>query len=63
MDEIVELMARAIAAAKMGLDNHGERLPDDLWMQADEQAQRALSALHDAGYSVVPKEADGPLIR
>ncbi len=30
-DELVERVARAIAAAKMGLSSNGERLPDEFW--------------------------------
>jgi hypothetical protein len=45
----VEREARRIAAVKMGLVNdlHGERLPDDLWMQAAEAACEYLGVPYE----------------
>ena len=52
-----ELIARAIAANKMGLSNNGERLPDDLWRQALPAADHVLASLDASGFQIVPKEA------
>lgn len=40
-----EKIARAIAAQKMGSSNNGERLPDDLWIQALPIADAVLDAM------------------
>jgi hypothetical protein len=44
LEERVEPLARVLAAERMGLvkDTNGERLPDELWMQAIPEARSFL---------------------
>lgn len=45
LEELVEPLAREIAAEKMGLikDKYGENLPDDFWKQAVPAARKFLN--------------------
>lgn len=57
MSDVIEVMARAVAAQKCGIvTNHGGNLPDDIWRQGSPIAVAALSALTAAGYAAVPVE-------
>ena len=49
MTEMVERVARALAARKCGLvkDPYGERLPDDLWQQCIPDARAAIEAMRE----------------
>ena len=52
----IEVIARAVAANKMGFPDNGKTLPEDFWMQCKGHAAIALDALGDAEFWVI-----GPL--
>jgi hypothetical protein len=43
----IEVMARAVAASKIGFPDKGKNIPDDFWMHCQGHATIALDALGD----------------